>query len=220
MDQALYARSDLYERAVIGHNHYAAFHLVTHLQVGVQCIPRVSRKLFQAQCDTFFRIVEVEDYDVELLVELDDLFGMVHSAPAQVGDVDQAVYAAQVDEYAVRGDVLDGTFEDLAFFELRHDLLLLCFELGFDQRLVRYDHVAELLVDLHDLELHGLVYVNIVVADRFHVNLRAGQERLDAEYVDDHTALGAALDVTLDNLVFLQSLVDTIPRAELTGFFM
>ena len=145
---------------------------------------------------------------------------MVHTAPAQVGDVDQAVYAAQVDEYAVRGDVLDGTFEDLAFFELRHDLLLLCFELGFDQRLVRYDHVAELLVDLHDLELHGLVYVNVVVADRFHVDLRAGQERLDAEYVDDHTALGAALDVTLDNLVFLQSLVDTIPRAELTGFFM
>ena len=43
---------------------------------------------------------------------------MVHTAPAQVGDVDQAVYAAQVDEYAVRGDVLDGTFEDLAFFEL------------------------------------------------------------------------------------------------------
>ena len=220
MDQALYARSDLYERAVIGHNHYAAFHLVTHLQVGVQRIPRMSRKLLQTQCDTFFRIVEVENHDIEFLVELNDLFGMVHTAPAQVGDVDQTVYAAQVDEHAVRGDVLDGTFEDLAFFELRHDLFLLSFELGFDQRLVRYDHVAELLVDLHDLELHGLVHVNVVVADRFHVDLRTGQERLDTEYVDDHTALGAALDVTLDNLVFLQGLVDTIPRAELTGFFM
>ena len=85
---------------------------------------------------------------------------------------------------------------------------------------MRNDHVAELLVDLHDLELHGLVYIYIVVADGLHVDLRAGQERLDAEHVDDHTALRAAFDVTFDDLVLLQRLVDTIPALELTGFLV
>lgn len=78
------------------------------------------------------------------------------------------------------------------------------------------DHVAELLVDFHHLELHGLVHVYVVVADGLHVDLRTGQERLDAEYVDDHTALGAALDVTLDDFVLFEGLVHTIPRFELT----
>ena len=47
--------------------------------------------------------------------------------------MDQAVHTAQVDEYAVRGDVLDGTLEDLALLEFRHDNLLLRFEFGLDE---------------------------------------------------------------------------------------
>ena len=85
--------------------------------------------------------------------------------------MDKSVYAAQVDEYAVGGNVLDRTFEYLTFFELGHDFLLLRFELLFDERLVRYDHVTELLVDFHHLELHGLVHVHVVVADGLHVYL-------------------------------------------------
>ena len=42
----------------------------------------------------------------------------------------------------------------------------------FDERLVRNDHVAELLIYLDDLEFHGLVHVYVVVADRLHVDLR------------------------------------------------
>ena len=76
------------------------------------------------------------------------------------------------------------------------------------------------LIDLHDLELHGLVHVYVVVANGFHVDLRSGQERLDAEHVDDHTALRAALDVTLDDFVLLQRFVDTVPRLELPGFLV
>ena len=177
-------------------------------------------ELLQTQGDALLGLVEVEDHDVDLLIERHDLLGVVYAAPREVGDVDQAVHAAQVDEYAVGGDVLDGSLEDLALLQLGHDDLLLSFELGLDEGLVRNDHVAELLVDLHDLELHGLVNVYVIVADGLHVDLRAGQERLDAEHIDDHTALRAALDVTLDDLVLLQSLVDTIPALELTGLLV
>ena len=180
----------------------------------------MSRKLLQTQCDTLLGVVEVEDHDLNLLVERHDLFGMVHAAPRKVRDVDQTVHTAQIDEYAVRSDVLDGTFENLALFEFRHDDLLLGLKLGLDERLVRNDHVAELLIDLDDLEFHGLVHVYVVVADRLHVDLRTGQERLDAEYVYNHTALGAALDVTLDDFVLFEGLVHTVPRLELTGLLV
>ena len=125
-----------------------------------------------------------------------------------------------IDEYAVGGDVLDGTLEDLTLLEFRHDDLLLGLELGLDEGLVRNDHVAELLVDLHHLELHGLIYIDVVVADGLHVDLRTGEEGLDTEDIDDHAALGAALDVTLDDLVLLQGLIDTIPALELTGLLV
>ena len=216
VDQPLDARGDLHECAVVGHHDHAALDLVADLEVLVERLPRMRGELLQAQCDTLLGVVEIEDNDLDLLVERHDLFGVVHAAPREVGDMDQAVHTAQVDEYAVRGDVLDGTLEDLALLEFRHDNLLLRFEFGLDERLVRNDHVAELLVDFHHLELHGLVHVYVVVADGLHVDLRTGQERLDAEYVDDHTALGAALDVTLDDFVLFEGLVHTIPRFELT----
>ena len=110
----------------------------------------------------------------------------------------------------------DADSYDPKYAKWRYDDLLLSLQLGLDERLVRNDHVAELLVDLHHLELHGLVYIYVVVANGLHVDLRTGQERLDAEHVDDHTALRAALDVTLDDLVVGQRLVDAIPRFELT----
>ena len=220
VDQTLDTRCDLDERAVVGHHDNLALHVVAHLQVGIQRLPGVRSELLQTQCDTLLGIVEVEDNHADLLVERNDLFGVVDAAPRQVGDVDQTVHAAQIDEHAVRSDVLDRTLEDLALLELRHDYLLLRLELGLDQRLVRNDDVTELLVDLHNLELHRLIYIYIVVAERLHVDLRTRQEGLDAEYIDDHTALGAALDVTLDDFVLLEGLVHTIPRLELTRFLV
>ena len=85
---------------------------------------------------------------------------------------------------------------------------------------MRNNHVAELLVDLHDLEFHRFIHIDIVIADRFHVDLRTRQERFDAKYVDDHTALGATLDVTLDHFVFFEGLVHAIPRTQLTRLFV
>ena len=171
VDETLYAGCDFDECAVVVHHHDLALHHVAHLEVRVERFPRMGRELLEAEGDTFLRVVEVEDDHVEFLVELYDLLRMVHAAPAEVGDMDKSVYAAQVDEYAVGGYVLDRTFEYLTFFELGHDFLLLRFELLFDERLVRYNHVTELLVDFHHLELHGLVHVHVVVADGLHVYL-------------------------------------------------
>ena len=52
------------------------------------------------------------------------------------------------------------------------------------------------------------------------VNLATRKECLNTEYVNNHTTLSAALDVTLDNLIVLQSLVDILPALLETSFFM
>ena len=145
---------------------------------------------------------------------------IAYAAPREVCDMDESVNTTEVNKYTVRGDVLDGTLEDLTFLKLRDDFLLLCLKLGLDESLVRNNNIAELLIDFHNLEFHGLAYEYVVVAYRMNVNLAAWQECLDAEYINNHTTLGAALDVTLDNFLVVESSVDTLPALAQAGFLV
>ena len=159
----------------------------------------------------FLLLVKVKDNNVEFLVGLHDVGGVVHASPRQVGDVDESVHTAQVDEHTITGDVLHGAFEHLALLEFSDDFLALLLKFGLDECLVRHHHVAVILVDFHNLELHGLAHEHVVVTDGLNVDLATGQESLDAEHVDDHTALSAALDEALNDLFVLKRLINALP---------
>ena len=131
--------------------------------------------------------------------------------------MNQTVYAAKVDKYTVRCDVLNNTFEHLTLFELRDDFFLLLFDFGFDKCLVRYNNVLEFLVDLNNLELHCLSDEYIVVTDGLNVDLAARQECFDAKYVYYHTTLSAALDVACDYFVVFKRFVHAIPALGCTS---
>ena len=220
MDEAFNARSDLDERTVVGDDDDLTLDGVTHLEVLIESIPRMRSELLETQGDTLLVVVEVEDDDLDLLVQLDHLFGVRDAAPAEVGDVDETVDATEVDEHTVAGDVLDHAFEDLTLLELADDFGLLGFQLILDEGFVRHNHVLELLVDLHHLELHHAVNKHIVVANRLDIDLAAGQEGFEAEHFDDETTLGAALDITVDDLAAFVGFVDAIPRLEQLGFLV
>ncbi len=126
VDQTLHTWSNLDECTVVSHNNYLALHVVTHLEVGVECIPWMRSELLQTESDTLLLLVEVEDNNVDLLVERNNLVVDVYAAPRQVCDVDQTVNTAQVDEYTVRSDVLNGTLEDLTLLELAMMISLRC----------------------------------------------------------------------------------------------
>jgi hypothetical protein len=72
---------------------------------------------------------------LELVVDLHHLARVIDATPAHVGDVEQAVDAAQVDERAEVGDVLDDALAALADFEGLEQFfaLLLLGPLRFDQ---------------------------------------------------------------------------------------
>ena len=126
--------------------------------------------------------------------------------------MDESVNTTKVNEYTVRCDILNSTLEYLTLLKLRDDLLALSLELCLDECLVRNNNIAELLIDLNNLELHCLAYEYVVVTYWMYVNLAAWKECLDAEYVNDHTTLSAALDVTLNDLLIIKSSVNTLPR--------
>ena len=129
--------------------------------------------------------------------------------------MDETVYAAKVHEHTVVGDVLDHAFEDLALLQTGDELCPLDFLLCLEESLVADDDVLEFLIDLDNLEVHGGVHEYVVVTDGLDVNLGTGQEGLESEYVNDHAALGAGLDITFDNFTAFVGDVYHIPRLEL-----
>ena len=171
-----------------------------------------------AERDALGRRVVLQHDHVDLVVDLEQLRRMADAAPRHVGDVQQAVDAAQIDERAVVGDVLDDALEHLALGERLERVLLLLGVLLFEQRLARQHDVAALLVDLDDAHAQFLAAQRVEVAHGTHVDLRAGQERAHAD-VDRQSALDALDDAADDDLALGVGLLDLVPDLHLLGFF-
>ena len=83
---------------------------------------------------------------------------MIDALPRDVGDMEQAVDAAEIDERAVIGDVLDDAVDHLALGEILHDFgALLCAGL-FQDGAARNDDVAAPAIHFQDLE--GLRHIH------------------------------------------------------------
>ena len=96
---------------------------------------------------------------------------------------------------------------------MRDDLGTLCLELLLDECLMGYDDIVIVGIDLDDAELHRLADKLLEVADRTDVDLRAGEEGIDTEDIDQHTTLDTLVDVPGDGLLGLQCLLDALPGA-------
>src|SRR4029079_8916884 len=87
-----------------------------------------------------------------------------------------------------------------------------------EEDLAGEDDVAALLVDLDDAHAQLLAAQGIEVADGTDVDLRAWQERADAD-VDGEPALDPLDDATDDDLALGIGLLDLVPDLHLLGFF-
>ena len=119
VDEALDALLELDERAVVLERDDLALarrcRACTSRPRGVH---GSSRDLLETERDALGLGVELEHLDANVIADLEQLGRVIDPAPAHVGDVQQAVDAAEVDERAVLGEVLDDALDDLAFLEL------------------------------------------------------------------------------------------------------
>jgi len=179
--------------------------------------PRVVAELLDAQRDTILLLVELEHLGGDFLADLQHLRRVTHATPRHVGDVQEAVDAAEVDERTVVGDVLDDAMDDRALVQRLEQLGALLALRELDHRAAREHHVVALAVELDDLELEGLALVGGGVLDRARVDQRARQERADAVRHDGQAALDLAGDGAVDVLAGLERLLQADPRGEPLG---
>ena len=218
VDQAFNARLQLDERAVVGQAHHLAGHAGASREAIHHRGPRVSHQLLVAERDALGGLVVLEHHHVDLVVDLEQLRRVTDAAPRHVGDVQQAVDAAEVDERTVVGDVLDHATEDLALGERLERRLLLLGVLLFEEDLAGEHDIAALLVDLDDAHAQFLTLEGVQVAHRANVDLAAGQERADAD-VHRETTLDPLDDAADDDLPFLEGAFNFVPNLHLLGFF-
>jgi len=81
VDKPFNTRGYLYKRTVISHDNNLTLDLVSNLKAFAERIPRMRGKLLETQGDPLLFIVEVEDNNIEFLIKLNDLLGMVDPAP-------------------------------------------------------------------------------------------------------------------------------------------
>src|SRR3989449_3432218 len=156
MDQPLDPRLELDERSIVRDRHHFALHARAHRVLGGDVLPGVRLQLLQAEADALALPVDVEDFDFDLLPDVDHLGRVRHAAVAHVGDVEQAVHTPEVDEGAEVGDVFDDALPHLADLQLLHEDVALGLALGFEQHAAAHHDVAAPLVQLDDLEFEAL----------------------------------------------------------------
>src|SRR5687768_16155353 len=211
--EAFDPRLELDERAVVRDRHDLALHARADRILRGDVLPRIRLQLLQAERDALALPVDVEDLHVELRPDMHELRGMRDAAPRHVGDVEQAVDAAEIDERAEVGDVLDDALPYLILLELLHQLLALAGPLDLEDHAARDDDVATTLVELDDLELVLLAKQLVDVRHAPQRDLRAGEERVDAHEVDDDTTLDLLDERALHRLVVLVGETNALPHA-------
>ena len=198
VDEAFDARFQLDERTIFGDVRDAAGELRADRILDHRAIPGIALQLLHAEADALGVLVDADDLHLDGVADVQDFARVTDALVAEIGDVQQAIDAAEINERTVIGDVLDDAVDDLALGQAQDQArTLLCARL-FENGATRHDDVAALAVHLQDLERLGNVHQRGDVAHGADVDLRTGKERDGAVQVDGEATLHAAEDHALD----------------------
>src|SRR6476619_3318262 len=146
--EALDAVEDLDEGAERDDLRDRALELVAHVVRVDDALPRVLLGLLEAQGDALALPVDVEHLDLHGAADRQDLVCVVDVRPRELGDVDEAVDAVEVDEGAEVDDVGDRALDDVARVEPVEDALPLLLALFLEYGAAREDDVVARAVEL------------------------------------------------------------------------
>ena len=177
--------------------------------------PRRFGQLLEAEGDLFLLMIDVQDDDLDLLIDRDDFARIGDATPAHIGNVEQTVDSAKINEGAEFGDILDGTSATLPDFEFVEEQGLLGGAFFFDESATADDDVATSAVDFKDDATNRFVDEFIDVGRTTNVDLAGGKEDVDAADIDEQTALDLLRDLTFDHVVFFDRFHHAVPGFDL-----
>ena len=216
VDQAFDARLQLHESPIVRDIHYVPDDARVQREALRNQFPRIGPDLLHAQGHAFLALVEFEHLDGDLVAHVQDFRRMGDPSVRHVGDVQQAVDAAQVDEGAVVGQVLDRPGDDRSFGQMLQGGALARVDLLFDGGLARHHHVAAAAIELDDFDRDVLSHQRIQVVDRTRIRLAPGHESLDP-HVHRQAALDASQHAAGEDELLLVGLIQVVPHAQARG---
>src|SRR6202011_4893251 len=211
VDQALDARLELDEGTVVGDVGDPARELHADRIFRLDALPGIGFELLHAERDAVRLVIDPDDLHLDGLADREDLARVVDAPPGDVGDMQEAVDAPEIDKGAVIGDVLDDAVDDLAFLEALDELGALLGARLFEHGAARDDDIAAPLVHLQDLEGLRIVHQRGDVAHRADVDLAARQEGDGTVEIDGEDALHLIEDDPAPLLVLGEALLEPDP---------
>ena len=214
MDQTVHTGNDLSEGAE-GHQLDDAHVGNVADLVGVhEHVPGVLGAILDAEGNLALLGIEGDDVHVEVIADGNDLGGVLDAAPAQLGDVNHAVHAADVDEHAVRGHGLHDTVVVLADLDAFPNGGLSSLTLLVEHGLDGTDHAAAGAVDLGDAELDLLLDHLAKVGILGQTALGSGHEDAHALDRDDNAALVHFGHGAFENGLVLNGGLNVFPKLD------
>ena len=182
--QAFHALLDFDEATIVGNVGDLAEQTRVGWIAARDVLPRIGAELLQSERNALAFAVEFQNTYVNFFTDFHDLGGVLDALPSHVGDVQQAVDAAQIDECAIISEILDHAFDRCAFLQIVEQRGPFGAVLLLHHGAPRDDHIVALLVELDDLEFKRLVLEIRRIADRPDVDQRSRQERPDVVDLD------------------------------------
>jgi len=211
VNQAFNAFFDFNEAAVVGQVGHATGQFGTFRITLSDSYPRIFAQLFQAQRYTSTLAVELQHFNSDFVANVYDFARVLNAFPRHVGDVQQAVNAAQINECAVVSEVLNDTFDFHAFLQVFQQLIAFCAVFGFDNGTTGNNNVVTLLVKLDDFELKLFAFQVQGVANRTNVNQGTRQERANTIQLNSEATFNFAVDNTDYSFSFFVSFFQRDP---------
>ena len=170
--------------------------------------------ILHAQRDLALLGIEGNDIHVQRIANGDDLGGVLDAAPAQLGNVDHAVHAADIHEHTVGGHGLDDTVIVLAHLDVVPNLSLS----GLTGLILHgtdgTHHAAAGTVDLGDTQGDSLADHLAELSAAGLAALGSGDKHTHALDIDHDAALVLLSDLAFQRGLILAGLCDVIPHLD------
>ncbi len=207
------------ESAVVGDADHAADGARSLWVAFADGFPGIGNQLLQSEGNSFLFLIELEHFDGNLVAGIHHFGRMVDAAVRHIADVQQAIDAAEVNECAVFGKVLDHSGYYAALFEHLQRSALARELFFFHRHFPRHDNIAAAAIELNDLDRDVLTEEAVEVVNGAKIDLGTGHERGDA-HIHRETAFDASGDMAGDDERVTMGLFESIPAAEPAGLFV
>lgn len=182
-------------------------------------IPRVVRGLLEAEGDAFLVLVDFEDLQGDLLSHFEQFARVGEAAPSHVGDMEQAVHPAKVDERPEVGEVFHRTGDHRAHFRAVHELLAFLAALLLNEFAAAEHDIFAIVVEFDDFEVVGIADELVEILGWDDVDLRRREKRFDTD-VDEQAAFDHGFDAAFDDAFVFENFADFVPVLAVGGFLL